>query len=110
MLGKGRGRSGDSDPDLFEGVLAPPPGETEESRKVRLAEEQAAKARSDEIDKELAEERMARKLRKQVKILLLGEPLSRRFPSTDHSCSGIGQSESGVSVRLTSISMFIDTS
>lgn len=51
----------------------PPPNESSQDRERRLREEAEAKKISDAIDAELKEERLDRKKRKEVKVLLLGQ-------------------------------------
>lgn len=59
--------------DPFALALAPPPDETPDQRVLRLAAESQARRVSEEIDEELRAERLARKKRKVVKVLLLGQ-------------------------------------
>ncbi|EIN14248.1 G-alpha-domain-containing protein [Punctularia strigosozonata HHB-11173 SS5] len=51
----------------------PPEDETPEERELRLRAEHAAKMRSEAIDEELRAERVQRKKRREVKVLLLGQ-------------------------------------
>lgn len=52
--------------DPFDEALKPPLGETPEAREARLAQERAAKQRSDAIDAAIHQEKLARKKRKEV--------------------------------------------
>lgn len=68
--------------DPLDAVLRPPPDETPEQRQIRLAREESARKVSAAIDAEIKAERQARKKKRIVRLLLLG------------------QSESGKSFRL----------
>ncbi|KLO06108.1 G-alpha-domain-containing protein [Schizopora paradoxa] len=60
--------------DPFNRVLEPPLNESPSARETRLRKEQAAKARSDDIDEQIKREKAALKRQKQaIKILLLGQ-------------------------------------
>lgn len=54
-------------------AIAPPPDETPEQAAIRLAAEAQALKVNDEIEEELKAERLARKKRNTVKVLLLGQ-------------------------------------
>ncbi|KAJ7484692.1 guanine nucleotide binding protein, alpha subunit [Mycena latifolia] len=89
MPTKVRRRSVDEDP--FAMVLAPPEGETDEQREVRLLLEKEAKEMSDSIDEQLSRERaQEKKGPRPVKVLLLG------------------QSESGKSTTLKNFQLMYD--
>jgi guanine nucleotide-binding protein alpha-1 subunit len=62
-----------SDPDPLAAALEPPANETDTERHRRLRREAEAKAVSDNIDAQLARERLERKKKKEVRILLLGQ-------------------------------------
>lgn len=62
-----------NDVDPFDELLRPPPGETEQDRVIRLAQEAEAKRRSQAIDNSLKAERMQQKKKSVVRLLLLGQ-------------------------------------
>jgi hypothetical protein len=64
---------GGEDDDPLTKAMAPPPHETEAERLERLAAEKEAQKRSDAIDEEINQQRMAEKKVKCVRVLLLGE-------------------------------------
>ncbi|EIM82115.1 G-alpha-domain-containing protein [Stereum hirsutum FP-91666 SS1] len=60
--------------DPLAAALRPPPNESEDDRAVRLQAEEAARIRSEKIDEEINQERLAlKKGPKPVKLLLLGQ-------------------------------------
>ncbi|KAF9268760.1 P-loop containing nucleoside triphosphate hydrolase protein [Marasmius fiardii PR-910] len=62
------------DDDPLTRAIAPPPNETSAEREARLAAEQLAKKRSDQIDEEINQQRLAEKKEQAaVKVLLLGQ-------------------------------------
>ena len=61
------------DDDPLSRAIAPPPNETAEEKAARLATEREARRVSDEIDQRLHNEKVDRKNRKIVKVLLLGQ-------------------------------------
>ncbi|KAG7090957.1 hypothetical protein E1B28_010025 [Marasmius oreades] len=62
------------DDDPLTRAIAPPPNETEAEREARLAAEQLAKKRSDQIDEEINQQRLVEKREQaSVKVLLLGQ-------------------------------------
>ena len=62
-------------------AMAPPVNETSEEREVRLFAQAEAQRRSDAIDDEINEQRIAdRKAAKCVRVLLLGKNLNYRNP------------------------------
>ncbi|KZT24145.1 G-alpha-domain-containing protein [Neolentinus lepideus HHB14362 ss-1] len=63
---------GNSD-DPFEAILRPPPGETAEQKAERIRREEEAKRVSQAIDESLKQERIERKKRRVVRLLLLGQ-------------------------------------
>ncbi|KAG6377714.1 guanine nucleotide binding protein, alpha subunit [Boletus reticuloceps] len=66
------GRSGSDDP--FALILAPPRDETPEAKEARERAEAEARRVSDDIDEQLRQERIAsKKMKKPVKVLLLGQ-------------------------------------
>lgn len=63
--------------DPLAAALRPPPDESETARDARLQAEEEARIRSEKIDEELNQERLAlKKGPKPVKLLLLGPPPS----------------------------------
>lgn len=62
-----------NDVDPFDELLRPPPGETEQDRVIRLAQEAEAKRRSQAIDDSLKAERIQQKKKSVVRLLLLGQ-------------------------------------
>ncbi|KAF4563694.1 hypothetical protein EYR36_002932 [Pleurotus pulmonarius] len=67
--------------DPLDAVLRPPPDETPEQRQIRLAREESARKVSAAIDAEIKAERQARKKKRIVRLLLLGQSESGRpFP------------------------------
>ena len=84
------GRLPDDDPLTL--ALAPPPGETEQEKTLRLKAEEAARIISDRIDDEIREEKAAmKKKKKPIKVLLLGqsesgERCSRLMVTYGYSC------------------------
>lgn len=59
--------------DPLAAALRPPPNESEDDRTARLQAEEAARIRSEKIDEEINQERLAlKKGPKPVKLLLLG--------------------------------------
>lgn len=68
------------DEDPLAKLIAPPSQETQEERRVRLAQEAEAKRRSDTIDKELKSQALAEgQRRKCIRLLLLGVYLGFQF-------------------------------
>lgn len=66
--------------DPLSQAIAPPPDETPREKAEREAREANAKRVSDEIDEQLRTERaVAKKKRKPVKVLLLGQSESGKF-------------------------------
>ena len=59
--------------DPFDAALRPPPDETPEEREARLAREEEARRVSAEIDAEIKAERQAKKKKRIVRLLLLGQ-------------------------------------
>ncbi|KAJ8688678.1 hypothetical protein PTI98_013436 [Pleurotus ostreatus] len=59
--------------DPLDAVLRPPPDETPEQRQIRLAREESARKVSAAIDAEIKAERQARKKKRIVRLLLLGQ-------------------------------------
>ncbi|TRM60373.1 guanine nucleotide binding protein, alpha subunit [Schizophyllum amplum] len=59
--------------DAFDAALRPPPNETPEEREARLAREEEARRVSAEIDAEIKAERQAKKKKRIVRLLLLGQ-------------------------------------
>ena len=59
--------------DPFEEFLKPPPDETPEERDVRLASEAEATRTSQAIDASIKAEKQARKKKRIVRLLLLGQ-------------------------------------
>lgn len=87
------------DDDPLTRAMAPPPDETPEERQIRIEVERENKRVSDEIDEEI--KRSSKKGPKPVKILLLGESLSRRFTFTMLIENNLaGQSESGRTLHI----------
>jgi hypothetical protein len=67
--------------DPLSRAIAPPVNETTEERQVRLLTQAEAQRRSDAIDEEINEQRIAdRKATKCVRVLLLGKNLNYRNP------------------------------
>ena len=59
--------------DPLDEVLRPPPDETDEQRQIRLEKEAEAKRISQAIDASLKAERQARRKKRIVRLLLLGQ-------------------------------------
>lgn len=59
--------------DPLDEVLRPPPDETDEQRQIRLENEAEAKRISQAIDASLKAERQARRKKRIVRLLLLGQ-------------------------------------
>ncbi|KAL1743993.1 guanine nucleotide binding protein, alpha subunit [Schizophyllum fasciatum] len=59
--------------DAFDAALRPPPDETPAEREARLAREEEARRVSAEIDAEIKAERQAKKKKRIVRLLLLGQ-------------------------------------
>jgi guanine nucleotide-binding protein subunit alpha len=90
-------RRGDENP--FEMVLAPPEGETDEQRQVRLLLEKEEKEISDSIDEQLSREKaLEKKGPRPVKILLLGA--SFRSPCTPRSMNALQARANQVCLQL----------
>jgi guanine nucleotide-binding protein subunit alpha len=77
--------------DPLDQALRPPPDETLEQRELRLAREEEAKRISLAIDASIKAERQARKKKRIVRLLLLGQSESGKLyrnislpPSTNH--------------------------
>lgn len=66
--------------DPLDEVLRPPPGETEEDRLIRLAQEAEACRISLQIDESLKAERQQQKKKSIVRLLLLGQSESGMSP------------------------------
>jgi guanine nucleotide-binding protein subunit alpha len=63
-----------SDPnDPLDAVMRPPEGETAEEAAVRMAREEDARAVSLAIDASISKERQARRKKRPVRLLLLGQ-------------------------------------
>lgn len=73
-----------NDVDPFDELLRPPPGETEQDRLIRLAQEAEAKRRSQAIDNSLKAERMQQKKKSVVRLLLLGQSESGKSTTLRH--------------------------
>jgi hypothetical protein len=72
--------------DPLDQVLRPPPDETTEQRSIRLAREEEAKRISLAIDASIKAERQARKKKRIVRLLLLGQSESGK-PRQLHNIS-----------------------
>ena len=59
--------------DPFDDILRPPPGETPQQRELRLAREEEARRISLAIDASIKAERQARRKKRIVRLLLLGQ-------------------------------------
>lgn len=68
--------------DPFDAALRPPPGETPGERELRLAREDEALKISMAIDANIKAERLARKKKRVVRLLLLGQSESGEFEGT----------------------------
>lgn len=68
-----RARRPSYDADPFDAVLRPPEGETPFERDERLEREHQAQKKSDKIDEMLKQEKKERRLKQEVKVLLLGQ-------------------------------------
>lgn len=67
--------------DPLDEVLRPPDDETPEQRDLRLEREESARQVSAAIDASIKEERMARRKKRIVRLLLLGQSESGGFPT-----------------------------
>lgn len=73
--------------DPLDQVLKPPPNESPEQRSLRVAREEEAKRISLAIDASIKAERQARKKKRIVRLLLLGQSESGKAPLSKHSSS-----------------------
>jgi hypothetical protein len=74
--------------DPLDEILKPPPDETPEQRAIRLEREAESKRISLAIDASIKEERQARRKKRIVRLLLLGQSESGEwlgFPTRPHS-------------------------
>jgi guanine nucleotide-binding protein subunit alpha len=74
--------------DPLDEVLRPPPDETPEQRQIRLEREAEAKRISLEIDATIKAERQARRKKRIVRLLLLGQSESGEFESSGTALRG----------------------
>lgn len=65
--------------DPFDDILRPPPDETPEERALRLAKEEEARQVSAAIDASIKAERNARRKKRIVRLLLLGQSESGEY-------------------------------
>ncbi|KAL4073674.1 guanine nucleotide binding protein, alpha subunit, partial [Scleroderma citrinum] len=73
-----------NDVDPLDELLRPPPGETEQDRVIRLAQEAEAKRRSQAIDDSIKAERIQQKKKSAVRLLLLGQSESGKSTTLRH--------------------------
>lgn len=78
--------------DPLDELLKPPPGETEEDRVIRLAQEAEAQRISHQIDESIKAERQQQKKKSVVRLLLLGQSESGMSSSPSHPCSALTDS------------------
>lgn len=72
--------------DPLDEALRPPPNETQEEREIRLAREEEARQVSLAIDASIKAERQARRKRRIVRLLLLGQSESGLNILSERKC------------------------
>jgi guanine nucleotide-binding protein subunit alpha len=86
--------------DPLDHALKPPPNESLEQRTLRIAREEEAKRISLAIDASIKAERQARKKKRIVRLLLLGQSESGKAPLSIHFASPSVDNNLGKSTTL----------